>query len=232
MDRRTVVLKGAAVAAGALCGASALGLAGCSSSRMADTGEQTSMDELMKKMQELEDRLWVAEAKEADSLTSCACTLVATIGRMPPSASLSMPRTATLISARARNSAKCSRALGQEWAEDCANTIDKGITANGGYYAHQMYNIAITVNGTKAGSETYANAPVMSPNEDGTWHVLQTVARYCDKWEYRDGEWVIVERIVTNDFGWHLASEEALQIPYGCAFDETDPSYGALAYGA
>ncbi|MFR5828381.1 MAG: nuclear transport factor 2 family protein [Adlercreutzia equolifaciens] len=87
---------------------------------------------------------------------------------------------------------------GQEWAEYCANTIDKGITANGGYYAHQMYNIAITVNGTKAGSETYANAPVMSPNEDGTWHVLQTVARYCDKWEYRDGEWVIVERIVTT----------------------------------
>ena len=63
MDRRTVVLKGAAVAAGALCGASALGLAGCSTP-MADTGEQTSMDELMKKMQELEDRLWVAEAKE------------------------------------------------------------------------------------------------------------------------------------------------------------------------
>ena len=120
---------------------------------------------------------------------------------------------------------------GQEWAEYCANTIDKSITANGGYYAHQMYNIAITVNGTKAGSETYANAPVMSPNEDGTWHVLQTVARYCDKWEYRGGEWVIVERIVTNDFGWHLTSEK-LQIPYGCAFDETDPSYGALAYGA
>ena len=60
MDRRTV-LKGAAVAAGALCGAGAMSLAGCSMS-MADTGEQTSMDELMKKMQELEDRLWVAEA--------------------------------------------------------------------------------------------------------------------------------------------------------------------------
>ncbi|MFR7404650.1 MAG: hypothetical protein ACLUW6_08645 [Coriobacteriaceae bacterium] len=52
----------------------------------------------------------------------------------------------------------------------------------------------------------------MSPKQDGTWHVLQTVARYCDKWEYRDGEWVIVERIVTNDFGWHLTSEK-LQIP-------------------
>lgn len=117
-----------------------------------------------------------------------------------------------MISVRARNSAKCSRARGQEWAEYCANTIDKGITANGGYYAHQMYNIAITVNGTKAGSETYANAPVMSPNEDGTWHVLQTVPATANKWEYRGGEWVIVERIVTNDFGWHLTSEK-LQIP-------------------
>ena len=64
----------------------------------------------------------------------------------------------------------------------------------------------------KAGSETYANAPVMSPNEDGTWHVLQTVARYCDKWEYRGGEWVIVERIVTNDFGWHLATSVHAQL--------------------
>lgn len=62
MDRRTV-LKGAAVAAGALCRRR------CYESRwLLDVngryGEQTSMDELMKKMQELEDRLWVAEAKE------------------------------------------------------------------------------------------------------------------------------------------------------------------------
>ena len=67
MDRRTVVLKGAAVAAGALCGASALGLAGCSTP-MADTGEQTSMDELMKKMQELEDRSLGCRGQGRDSL--------------------------------------------------------------------------------------------------------------------------------------------------------------------
>lgn len=229
MDRRTVVLKGAAVAAGALCGASALGLAGCSTP-MADAGEQTSMDELMKKMQELEDRLWVAEAKEEIRYKLCMYAR----GDDRQDAAISKPVYAEdsyVDFGTSPEFGEVFKGSGQEWAEYCANTIDKGITANGGYYAHQMYNIAITVNGTKAGSETYANAPVMSPNEDGTWHVLQTVARYCDKWEYRGGEWVIVERIVTNDFGWHLTSEK-LQIPYGCAFDETDPSYGALAYGA
>ena len=188
------------------------------------------MDELMKKMQELEDRLWVAEAKEEIRYKLCMYAR----GDDRQDAAIGKPVYAEdsyVDFGTSPEFGEVFKGSGQEWAEYCANTIDKGITANGGYYAHQMYNFAITVNGTKAGSETYANAPVMSPNEDGTWHVLQTVARYCDKWEYRDGEWVIVERIVTNDFGWHLTSEK-LQIPYGCAFDETDPSYGALAYGA
>ena len=62
MDRRTGGAEGDRSAL-VLCAARALGPCGCSTP-MADTGEQTSMDELMKKMQELEDRLWVAEAKE------------------------------------------------------------------------------------------------------------------------------------------------------------------------
>ena len=126
MDRRTI-LKGAAVAAGALCGAGVMGLSGCSTP-MADTGEQASMDELMKKMQEPEDRLWVAEAKEEIRYKLC------------------------------------------------------------------MY------------------------------------ARGDDRQDTAIGKTVYAEDSYV-DFGWHLTSEK-LQIPYGCAFDETDPSYDVLAYGA
>ena len=58
----------------------------------------------------------------------------------------------------------------------------------------------------------------------------EEVARYNDKWECREGDWVIVERIVTNDFQWKIDGAR-LGEPYGCAFDESDPSYAALAYG-
>lgn len=119
---------------------------------------------------------------------------------------------------------------GPEWIEYCTNTIDKGITAAGGYYDHEIFQVCITVNGDKAGSEYYGTAYTMFPQEDGSYSWSSSVARYCDKWEYRDGEWLIVERIVTNDFGWTLMNAY-LRAPYGCAFDETDPSYSALQYG-
>ena len=120
---------------------------------------------------------------------------------------------------------------GPEWIDYCTNVIDKGITAMGGYYAHEIFQVCITVNGTKAGSEYYGTAWTMLPQENGLYRLASSVARYNDKWEYRDGDWYIVERIVTNDFGWSH-NDVPLREPYGCAFDETDPSYGALAYGA
>lgn len=119
---------------------------------------------------------------------------------------------------------------GPEWIEYCTNTIDKGITASGGFYDHLIFNVCVNVNGDKAGSEYYGQAPVMTPHDDGTYTWGASVARYCDKWECRDGDWLIVERIVTNDFQWKIDGAH-LGAPYGCAFDETDPSYGALAYG-
>ena len=119
---------------------------------------------------------------------------------------------------------------GPEWIDYCTNTIDKGITARGGYYAHEIFNICIEVNGDKAGSEYYGCAPVMTPQDDGTYTWGASVARYNDKWECREGDWVIVERIVTNDFQWKIDGAR-LGEPYGCAFDESDPSYAALAYG-
>lgn len=119
---------------------------------------------------------------------------------------------------------------GPEWVKYCTNAIDKGITAGGGYYAHEIFNICIEVNGDKAGSEYYGCAPTMIPQEDGTYTWSASVARYNDRWECRDGDWLIIERIVTNDFQWKIDGAR-LGEPYGCAFDETDPSYAALAWG-
>ena len=106
------------------------------------------MDELMKKMQELEDRLWVAEAKEEIRYKLCMYAR----GDDRQDAAIGKPVYAEdsyVDFGTSPEFGEVFKGSGQEWAEYCANTIDKGITANGGYYAHQMYNIAITVNARK-----------------------------------------------------------------------------------
>lgn len=119
---------------------------------------------------------------------------------------------------------------GWDWCDYCALTTDRdGITAMGAYYDHEWYQSTVTVNGDKAGSESYESAFVLSPAGDGTYVIMQSIARNCDKWECRDGDWVIVERVVTNDFGWTLPGA-TLSTPYGGTLDKDDPSYEALAY--
>ncbi len=120
---------------------------------------------------------------------------------------------------------------GWDWCDYCAYSTDRdAISAGGGLYDHRWYQSTITVDGDKAGSESYEGAVVMSPNGDGTYSFMDSVARNCDKWECRDGDWVIVERVVTNDLGWSFPSCY-LNTPYGATMDKTDPSYEALAFG-
>ena len=201
--RRNLV-KTAAVAGAAVVAGSAAVVP------LAHAAEETaSVEELAQKLFAMEERLWDLEAKEAIRYK---------LSLYPRG----LDRQDTSIGLRV-------------FAEDayidyCTNTIDKGITARGGYYAHEIFNICIEVNGDKAGSEYYGCAPVMTPQDDGTYTWGASVARYNDKWECREGDWVIVERIVTNDFQWKIDGAR-LGEPYGCAFDESDPSYSALAYG-
>lgn len=223
MERRDFV-KAAALAGGASGVAAVAGLSGCSEGG----GENKRLEELAAKIDDLSARLWVAEAKEAIRYKLCLYC------RGDDRQDAELGKRAFAEDSRvdygtSPDFGEIFKGTGWEWVDHCVEG-DKAITAAGGFYAHELYNIAITVNGNKAGSETYVNAPVMTPNGDGTYTVQPTVARYCDKWECRDGDWVIVERITTNDYGWYLASS-GLYAPYGGSFDKDDPSYEALAYG-
>lgn len=220
VQRRDLV-KTAALAG---VGAAALAVAGAAH---ADEGQDGA--DLSEKIAQLEDRLWVCEAKEA--IRYKLALYPRGLDRQDTEIGLKVfAEDAYIDYGTAPDGSWQWQGTGPEWIDYCTNTIDKGITANGGFYDHLIFNVCITVNGEKAGSEYYGQAPVMMPCDDGTYTWGASVARYCDKWEFRDGDWLIVERIVTNDFQWKIDGAR-LGAPYGCAFDKSDPSYDALAYG-
>lgn len=67
---------------------------------------------------------------------------------------------------------------------------------------HMMTNILIKFNddGTKAASETYMYAACKYKNKAGkATFTVEARCRDIDKWEKRDGKWVIVERVVAGD---------------------------------
>lgn len=67
---------------------------------------------------------------------------------------------------------------------------------------HMMTNILIKFNDdlTRAASETYMYAACKYKNKAGeASFVVEARCRDIDKWEKRDGKWVITERIVAGD---------------------------------
>jgi hypothetical protein len=67
---------------------------------------------------------------------------------------------------------------------------------------HMMTNILINFNedGTKAASETYMYAACKYKDKKGNASfTVEARCRDIDKWEKRDGKWVIVDRIVAGD---------------------------------
>lgn len=220
LERRSFI-KNAAVAGTA----AVAGMAALAPSARADDAAGT---DLAAKVAELEERLWVCEAKEA--IRYKLCMYCRGDDRQDESEGLKAFAEDSYVDyGTSPDTGVIFQGSGPDWVRHCIEG-DRSITANGGFYAHVINNICITVNGNKAGSETYVTAPVMSDNGDGTYGLMQSVARYCDKWEYIDGEWLIVERHTTNDFGYYWTSS-GLYTPYDCTFDESDPSYEALAYG-
>lgn len=93
------------------------------------------------------------------------------------------------------------------------------------YYStsHQITNILLKVNGDKATSESYATCYVYFRDEQGETIPSYTATRYLDKWERRNGDWKIVERVLAMDISNTIS---AVQMPqYNTARDKTDPSY-------
>ncbi len=223
LGRRNLVKTAAATGVAAIAGAS------CIASQAHASEGDPSVDELTQKLLAMEERLWDLEAKEA--IRYKLSLYPRGLDRQDTSIGLRVfAEDAYIDYGTSPDGSWAWQGTGPEWIEYCTNTIDKGITANGGHYAHEIFQVCIEVNGDKAGSEYYGTAWTMTPQGDGLYRLASSVARYCDKWECREGDWLIVERIVTNDFGWSHA-DVPLREPYGIAFDESDPSYDALAYG-
>lgn len=213
----------------AVAGAAAVaGTCAAAPQARADEGK-SSLEDFDQRLLAMEERLWELEAKEA--IRYKLSLYPRGLDRQDTEIGMKVFAEDSYIDyGTSPDGSWAWQGTGPEWIDYCTNTIDKGITANGGHYAHEIFQVCIEVNGDKAGSEYYGTAWTMTPQGDGLYRLGSSVARYCDKWEYRDGEWLIVERIVTNDFGWSHA-DVPLREPYGIAFDESDPSYGALAYG-
>jgi hypothetical protein len=95
------------------------------------------------------------------------------------------------------------------------------------HHSHQVTNVIIEIDGTRAGSESYVYASLQRRDGD---KVLQHEfwARYIDKWSKRDGDWAIDRRDCIVDYG---AIREVTPLPCNprSARDGSDPSYTVLA---
>ena len=91
-------------------------------------------------------------------------------------------------------------------------------------HSHQFSNIRIWMQGPdKAHSETYGDVTLRRFDEIGQAQDIRNLGRYIDRWEKRDGEWRIAERIFVLDFDQSGPNSGAFQTTG--KRDRTDPSY-------
>lgn len=99
--------------------------------------------------------------------------------------------------------------------------------------SHQITNSYITINGDKAGSESYAKPYFIYDNGDGTFDLGLVTCRYNDQWEKRNGEWRIVHRVVSQEGSARIkdVGDQGQADAFRAEKRFDDPSYEALAYG-
>ncbi|HVX23175.1 MAG TPA: nuclear transport factor 2 family protein [Acidimicrobiales bacterium] len=95
-------------------------------------------------------------------------------------------------------------------------------------WQHHLTTINIDVDGDVAYSEAYyISSSVFPPDDEGNREMWDLFGRYVDRFERRDGEWKIAERLCVRDFrhdrlvGPPLSKENHIQ----GTKDMTDPSY-------
>lgn len=107
--------------------------------------------------------------------------------------------------------------------------VDKSIAARGSLYLHYQNQAFIRIQGDTAASEVYGGSIVMTEGQDGAPNsVSYGLARYLDQWVRRNGDWLIVKRVVTSDGGWRLTTNNPISPTYNFAMDRSDPSYAVL----
>jgi hypothetical protein len=95
-------------------------------------------------------------------------------------------------------------------------------------HSHHLSNIYITVDGDRAGSETYVVARLRSKGPHGGLNDTVTSGRYIDQWVRQEGEW----RIIYRSYLHGMDSTVTAAAPgYPTIGDRapTDPSYAVLA---
>ena len=92
-------------------------------------------------------------------------------------------------------------------------------------HSHQFSNIRIWLDGPDhARSETYGDVTLRRVDEDGGLVDSRNLGRYLDRWEKREGEWRIADRIFVLDFDQTGPAVGAMFQTLGKR-DRTDPSY-------
>jgi hypothetical protein len=92
--------------------------------------------------------------------------------------------------------------------------------------SHNITTSNIEVNGDTAGSEAYTTSMHLQ-TVDGEQRMMLAVARYVDRFERRDGEWKIVDRLVVPQMtGW--IDMQMLDFVSTARRDTGDPSYHVL----
>jgi hypothetical protein len=118
-----------------------------------------------------------------------------------------------------------------QWALETFKTGPRNI--------HQVSNILITFTSeTGAAVESYFNALQRGTAGDGRVSQVLLAGRYCDRFEKRDGEWRVSERVVVYDWVEEQVAPEAteqvrfgLRQPIGGACP-SDPVYALLSRAA
>jgi len=88
---------------------------------------------------------------------------------------------------------------------DAADFCALASQSEGGFYLRMHHNIGtinIELKADLAESEAYfcASGPLATPAEDGSTQVRGIYGRYIDRFERRNGEWRIAQRIVVKDW--------------------------------
>ncbi|MFA7584971.1 MAG: nuclear transport factor 2 family protein [Novosphingobium sp.] len=94
---------------------------------------------------------------------------------------------------------------------------------------HQVSNISITLDGDRAGSETYVTVALLEgPSATGTMQMTTGRGRYVDRWSLRAGRWAIDHRQYVLDFA---VTQDVAVMPGWGERSPADPSHAALAPG-
>jgi len=93
-------------------------------------------------------------------------------------------------------------------------------------HSHHLSNISVTIDGERAGSETYVLAWLRARGGDAVNDTV-TSGRYVDEWRRTRGEWRIVHRTYLHDTD-STRSAGTSGFPTTGSRDTSDPSYAAL----